>query len=192
VSACTGPLTLGELVDYWADELTPAAEAAAEEHLFGCADCSERLQWIAEVAQATHGLLRQGRVPLALTSALLARLEQDGVRIRHHRVDAGGHTHCTAGPDDDLIGLTLRGEFRAGERVDLVYLEAPEFLRERRTGLPVDSERGEVVLVERGAAVRALPAQRLRLALYGVGPSGQRTIGEYTLLHTPWPGAAAD
>ena len=57
-------------------------------------------------------------------------------------------------------------------------------------GAPVSLEahRGQVVVVERGEAIRALPAQRVRLALYGVGPSGQRTIGEYTLFHAPWPG----
>jgi hypothetical protein len=181
-------LTLGELVDYWLAELPSATEASTEEHLFGCADCSQRLQWIAEVAGASRDLLRRGRVPLALTSDLLARLEQDGVRIRHHHVVAGGYTHCTAGPDDDLVALTLRGEFRAGERVDLVYLEAPDFLRERRTDVPVDRVRGQVTLVERGDAVRALPAQRLRVGLYGVSPAGERTIGEYTLLHAPWPG----
>jgi glycine/D-amino acid oxidase-like deaminating enzyme len=188
VSACTGPLTLGELVDYWLGELSPVAEAAIEEHLFGCADCSQRLQWIAEVAGASRDLLRRGRVPLALTSALLAQLEQDGVRIRHHHVEAGGYTHCTAGPDDDLVALTLRGEFRADERVDIIYHEAPDFLRERRMDVPVDRVRGHVTLVERGDAVRALPAQRLRIGLYGVGPAGERTIGEYTLLHAPWPG----
>ena len=188
MSACARPLTLGQLVDYWLDELAPAAEAATEEHLFGCAACSQRLQWIAEVAGASRDLLRRGRVPLALTSALLARLEQDGARIRHHHVDAGGYTHCTAGPDDDLIALTLRGDFRADERVDLVYQEGPDFLRERRMDVPVDRVHGQVTLVERGDAVRALPAQRLRVELYGVGPTGERAIGEYTLLHAPWPG----
>jgi glycine/D-amino acid oxidase-like deaminating enzyme len=180
------------LVDYWVDELPPDAETAADEHLIQCAECSQRLQWIAEVGAAAQGLFRRARVPLAVTPALLARLEQDGVRIRHHRVEAGGHTHCTAGPDDDLVGLTLRGEFRTGERIDLVYLEAPEFLRERRMDLPVDRERGEVVLVERGDAIRALPAQRVRIGLYGVSPSGERSIGEYTLLHSPWPGSVVD
>jgi hypothetical protein len=188
VTTCSAPLALGVLIDYWLDELAPAAEDTVEEHLFQCGECSRRLQWIAEVGAATRDLLRRGRVPLVLTADLLARLEQDGVRIRHHYVEAGGSTHCTAGPDDDLVGLTLRGEFRAEERVDLVYLEAPDSLRERRTGIPVDSGRGQVVVVERGEAIRALPAQRVRLALYGVGPSGQRTIGEYTLFHTPWPG----
>jgi glycine/D-amino acid oxidase-like deaminating enzyme len=192
VTACATPLLLGMLVDYWVDELPPDAETVADEHLIQCVECSQRLQWIAEVGMAARELFRHARVPLAVTPALLARLEQDGVRIRHHRVEAGGHTHCTAGPDDDLVGLTLRGEFRTGERIDLLYLEAPDFLRERRMDLPVDRERGEVVLVERGDTIRALPAQRVRIGLYGVSPSGERPIGEYTLLHSPWPGSAAD
>jgi hypothetical protein len=191
MSVCSTPLSFGVLVDYWLDELPPATEAATEEHLLQCSDCGQRVEWVAEVAVGTRDLIRHGRVPLALTPALLARLELDGVRIRQHRVEAGGYTHCTAGPEDDLVSVTLRGEFRADERVDVVYLEAPDFLRERRTGVPVDGERREVTLAESGAAVRALPAQRLRLALYGVGPSGERTIGEYTLLHAPWPGVQA-
>jgi hypothetical protein len=189
MSACPTPLPLGVLVDYWFDDLSPTTDDATEEHLIGCDECSQSLRWIADVAAGTPELLRRGRVPLALTPALLARLEQDGVRIRRHHVEAGGYTHCTAGPDDDLVSVTLRGEFRPDERIDVVYLEAPEFLRGRRTDVPVDGERGELTLVERGEDVRALPAQRLKLALYGVGPSGERTIGEYTLLHAPWPGA---
>jgi hypothetical protein len=191
VSPCASPLRLGELVDYWFDELTPAAEATAEEHLMHCDDCGQRLQWITEVGGATRDLIRRGRVPLALTPALLAGLEQDGVRIRRHRVESHGYTHCTAGPDDDLVAVTLQGDFRAGERVDAVYLEGSEVLLGRRTDVPVDTERGEMVLVERGDVVRTLPAQRVRIALYGIGPAGERAIGEYTLLHSPWPGARA-
>lgn len=187
--ACPTPLPLATLTDYWVHDLAPAAEAAAEEHLMACAACAERAEALAGVVAAARDAIRRGEVPLALTPALLARLEHDGVRIRHHHVEAGSQTRCTAGPDDDLIALTLRGEFHAGERVDLVYLDAPESLRERRTDVPVDNERGEVVFAERGDAVRALPALRMRLGLYGIGPAGERTIGEYTLLHTPWPGA---
>jgi hypothetical protein len=35
--------------------------------------------------------------------------------------------------------------------------------------------------------IRALPANRATIRLYGTGAAGERTIGEYTLLHTPWP-----
>ena len=189
MTPCPSPVGLGELLDYWLGRLAPVAETAAEEHLMECGDCSQRLQWIIEVGGATRDLIRRGRVPLALTPALVAGLERDGVRIRHHQVEAGGDTRCTAGPDDDLVAVTLRGDFRAGERVDAVYLEGSDVLLGRRTDVPVDTERGEMVLAERGDIVRTLPAQRVRIALYGIGPAGERSIGEYRLLHSPWPGA---
>ena len=190
--ACSAPLPLATLVDHWAGELAPVDEAAVEEHLMACGACAERAASLGRLAAATRELIARGRVPLVLTSALLARLERDGVRIRRHVVEAGGQTRCTAGPEDDLIAVTLRAPLRAGERVDLVYLEAPAGLdRDARwTDVPIDVARGEVVFVEPGAAIRPLPAGRARLGLLGVGPAGERTIGEFTLLHTPWAGAA--
>lgn len=190
--ACPAPLPLATLVDHWAGELAPADEAAVEEHLMACGACAEQAAWLGRLAAATRELISRGRVPLVLTPALLARLERDGVRIRRHMVEAGGQTRCTAGPDDDLIAVTLRAPLRAGERVDLVYLEAPAGLDlgARWTDVPVDVARGEVVFVEPGDAIRPLPAGRARLGLLGVGPAGERTIGEFTLLHTPWAGAA--
>ena len=191
MKSCPSPPSLSALVDFWLDEMPPAAVAATEEHLLQCDDCTRRLGRLAQIDLGTRDLVRRGGVPLVLTPTLLARFEQDGVRIRQHRVEPGGLTHCTAGPDDDLIGVTLQGEFRADERVDLVYVEGPDVLLGRRPDVPVDLQRGEVVFVERGDAIRALPAGRVRIVLCGVSPSGERTIGEYTLLHTPWPGARA-
>jgi hypothetical protein len=183
---------LATLVDHWASELPAAEEAAVEAHLMACGACAEQAAWLGRLAAATREVVPRGRVPLVLTPALLTRLERDGVRIRRHVVEAGGRTRCTAGPDDDLIAVTLRAPLRAGERVDLVYLEAPTGLDRgvRWTDVPVDVTRGEVVFVEPGDAIRPLPAGRARLALLGVGPGGERTIGEFTLLHTPWAGAA--
>jgi hypothetical protein len=185
---CAAPLPLATLVDDWAGELPPADEAAVEEHLMACAACAGRAERLGRLSAAIPALIARGRVRLVLTAALLARLERDGVRIRHHVVEAGGRTRCTAGPDDDLIAVALRAPLRAGERVDLAYLEAPAGLDVggRWTDVPVDVARGEVMFVEPGAAIRPLPAGRARLALYGVGPAGERTIGEFTLLHAPW------
>jgi hypothetical protein len=187
VSPCSAPLPPDTVLGYWLGELTAPAEDAAETHLIGCTDCSRRVERHARLGETVRNLIRRGGVSLGLTPALLARLEQDGVRIRHHRVEAGGQTRCTAGPDDDLIAVTLRGEFRADERVDLAFLDAPSTLGERRTAVPVDLERGEVVFAESGDVIRALPANRATIRLYGTGAAGERTIGEYTLLHTPWP-----
>jgi hypothetical protein len=34
-----------------------------------------------------------------------------------------------------------------------------------------------------------MPAGVGVIRLYGRGPAGERTIGDYTLIHTPWPGS---
>jgi hypothetical protein len=186
VSPCLTPLPPDTLLSYWLGELTAPAEDASEAHLIGCSDCSRRVEQLARLDAAVRDLVRRGGVSLGLTPALLARLERDGVRIRRHWVEAGEQTRCTAGPDDELIAVTLRGAFRADESVNLVYLDAQGALAERHTALPVDLERGEVTIVEPGDVIRPLPASRVKIRLYGVGAEGERTIGEYTLLHTPW------
>jgi hypothetical protein len=186
VSPCSTPLPPDTLLGYWLGELPAPTEDAAEAHFIGCTACSRRVEQLARLGGTIWELVRRGRVSLGLTPALLARLERDGVRIRHHRVDPGGQTRCTAGPDDDLVAITLRGDFRAGERVDLVFLDAPEILAQRRVAVPVDLERGELIFAEPGDVIRALPALQATIRLYGAGARGERTIGEYRLLHTPW------
>jgi hypothetical protein len=186
VSACATPVPPDTLASYWLGELTAPSEETVDAHLIGCADCSRRVERLARLGDAVRELVQRGHVSLGLTPALLERLAQDGVRIRHYRVDPGGQTRCTAGPDDDLVAVTLKGDFRAGERVDLVFLDGPGLLDERRTAVPVDLERGELVFAEPGAVIRALPAHRATIRLYGASAAGERTIGEYTLLHTPW------
>lgn len=189
MSACAAPLPPSVLLDYWLGTLPAAAEAAAEEHLMACGACSARVEWLARLGGAVAALVRRGGLPVALTPSLLARLERDGVRIRHHRVEPGGLTRCTAGPDDDLIAVAFGGDFRAGERVDLVYLQGPPELPSRIEDLPVDPVRREVLVAEPAAVIRPLPRNVAVLRLEGVGPRGLRTIGEYTLVHTPWPGS---
>jgi hypothetical protein len=192
VTACRASLADGTLLDYRLGELPPVAEAEVEAHLMACAQCTARAEALGRLGDAIAGLVRGGRVTLGLTRALRDRLERDGVRIRDHRVEPGGQTRCTAGPDDDLVSVAFRGEFRAGERVDLVFLGAPRALGERREDVPVDHERGEVVIAEPGVLIRTFPAQVATVRLFGVGAAGERTIGEYTLVHTPWPGAPAE
>jgi hypothetical protein len=72
--------------------------------------------------------------------------------------------------------------------VDLVLGEAPDALPERRTDVPVDHARGEVVLVEPGDVIRRFPTHVATIRLLGVGEGGERSIGEYTVCHTRWPG----
>jgi hypothetical protein len=188
VSACARALAPSTCLEYWLGELAPAAEAEVEEHLLACAECSARTSRLARLGPAVRDLVRRGALPLCLPPPFLERLEDEGVRVRHHRVDPGGSVRCTAGPDDDLVSMRLAGDFRPGERVDLVVEGIPDRLPARRRDVPVDPERGELVFVEPGDVIRALPAHVAVVRVYGVGAAGERPIGEYTLHHSPWPG----
>ncbi len=187
MTRCPAPLPLSRAIDYWLGELPAAAEAELDLHLLACGECTRHLAWVAAVAQALPEVVRSGRVPLALTAALVARLERDGVRIRHHRVAAGGAVRCTAAPGDDLVALWLAGPFPAGERVDLEYLGLPGAPATRREDVPVDPGRSELVVVEPGDVIRGFPAHVTVVRAYEVAGAGERLIGTYTLHHTPWP-----
>jgi hypothetical protein len=180
---CASPIALASVVDYWVGEHQRADEL--EEHLMSCATCSATTARFAAIAHGVRTLVRRGGVALVLTPALLARLEQDGVRIRHHHVDPGGRTACTAGPEDELVAMWLTGDFRPGERVDVVIADAP-VVSKRLEDVPVDCDRGRLVFVEPGATIRLLPAHRATIRLLGVTGGAERTIGEYTLDHEPW------
>jgi hypothetical protein len=188
MSPCPAPVPLDTLTAYWLGDLPAPLDAETEAHLMGCTGCARRAESLAALGDAVRDLVGGGRIPLVLTRALLRQLERQGVRIRHHHVEPGGHTACTAGPDDDLIGMAFRGAFRPDERVDLIVTGMPGIAEKRHQDVPVDHDRGEVLFVEPADLIRSFPAHVAVARLDGVGPAGRRTIGEYVLRHTPWPG----
>lgn len=183
MSECATSVPLASIVDYWLGE-HPAPEAL-EEHLLACPPCSARLARLAAIAGGVRRLVGRGRVPLVLTPALLARLEAEGVRIRHHRVEPGGRTACTAAPQDDLVSVCLSGAFPVGSRVDVVITEPTEMAR-RLEDVPVDREGGRIILALPGATIRPLPVHVACIRALEVGDEGERSIAEYTLDHRPW------
>jgi hypothetical protein len=189
MSPCGRPLSLEDCLDYWRGELPGPAEAEVDEHLLACDACGARMARLIQIGDAVRGLVHRGALSLGLTSAFLERLERDGLRVRHYQVQPGGSVRCTAGPDDDLVAMRLTGAFRPGERVDLVFPRESGILAGRREDMPVDHLRGEVLFVEPADVIRRLPAHVSVIHLYGVGEGRPRVIGEYTLHHSPWPGA---
>jgi hypothetical protein len=160
--ACEQPIPFGDLVDYWLDERPPGHPSAVEEHLFGCAACSERLESVAALGEAVRRLGREGRLQGGLTPLLLDQLERDGCVIRRYRAASGEAIHCTAGADDDLVVLELSADLADVARVDLLQLASD------------------------GDRIRALPTGVLFVRLVAVEPEGERRIGEYTLHHTAY------
>ena len=183
--ACEQPIPFGALVDYWLDERPPGHPSTVEEHLFGCAECSARLESVATLGEAVRRLGREGRLHGGLTPLLLDQLERDGCVIRRYRAASGEAIHCTAGADDDLVVLELSADLADVARVDLLHLASDGTLLGRTPDLPVIGGR-EVVWASPGDRIRALPTAVMLVRLIAVDPGGERQVGEYTLHHTAY------
>jgi hypothetical protein len=184
-AGCGQRIPLEALVDYWLDDRPPEEPSGIEEHLFGCEQCSGTLESLAALGDAVRRLGHEGRLRGGLGPSLLDRLERDGRVIRRYRAAAGGHIHCTAGADDDLVVLELAADLVGVERVDLLHLAADGTLLQRVPQLPVIGGR-EVVWASPGDVIRSLPTAVMLVQLMAVEPQGERLLGEYTLHHTAY------
>lgn len=117
MSACSAPLPWDTLVDYWASAL-PATEAeAVEEHLFGCAGCTEQASRVAAITEA----LRTA-IPPAVTRRRVERLRAEGVAVREHAFAPGERRDVLFERDTALLvhrlgGLELESATRVGLRI---------------------------------------------------------------------------
>lgn len=184
-SSCTRPLDFFALVDYWLAELAPAEEEHVEEHLLGCAKCSERLWGLADLAEGIGTLVRKGVVRGVVTSGFLERVAKEGLRVRQYRVLPGSSVQCTVTAEDDLLVARLVAELFGVSRVDLAVCDSAGREQERLRDVPVNPSTREVVFLQRVKSVRALPAYVKRLKLLSVEPQRERLLGEYTFIHTP-------
>lgn len=182
---CQRPIPFEALVDYWLDDRPPGEQADVEEHLFECEACSADLETIVALGEGVRLLAKEGRLRGALGPSLLERLEQDGRVIRRYRAAAGGHIHCTAGADDDLVVLELAADLANVEQVDLLHLAEDGTLLQRVPKLPVIGGR-EIVFASPGDLIRSLPTSIMFVRLMAVEPDGERVVGEYTLHHTAY------
>jgi hypothetical protein len=182
---CERPIPFSALVEYWLDDRPPGEPSDIEEHLFGCAECSAGLESLAALGEGVRRLAQEGRLHGGLAPALVDRLERDGRVIRRYRAAAGGHIHCTAGPDDDLVVLELAADLAGVERVDLLHLAADGTLLQRVPQLPVIGGH-EVVWASPGDRIRSLPTSVMSVRLMAVEREGERLVGEYTLHHTAY------
>jgi hypothetical protein len=189
VSACATPLEDGQLLEWWTGELAATEARRAERHLLSCGSCAARAQLLAAVSEGVRALVREGRLPVALSPSVVERLRSEGRRIREYRVAPGGGVQCTVGPDDDVVLARLAADFAGVTRVDLVR-RVEDGVEQRMADLPFDPASGELIFSPPTDMLRAMPATVERMRLIAVGPQGERLLGEYTFDHTPWPGRA--
>lgn len=176
------------LLEYVLGELPEEAAERLEEHLFGCAECADRLEVLESLRAAVSQAARTAEVALNADEDLLDRLERDGLTRREYRIPAGGTVLCQAGPED-LVVVRLAGEYH-GVRDLRLDAEVVDLERDSAIELPVrevvaDRGRDEVILVFPGQAIRGHPRSRWTMRLRGEGPGGPAEVGTYVMDHTP-------
>jgi hypothetical protein len=193
VSGCVDSIPLSRLVAYLTRELDAGDETAFEDHFFACPDCTARLTMLADLGDGIAALAGSGSIFASVTRSVLDRATAGGLRIRSYRLEPDERVACTIAPDDDANVIRLVADFAGVDRVDLDVFSV-EGGRETRTQhleeLAVDRASNELVLVYPGDAIRALPHSTHRLELFGRREGDRRSLGSYTLNHSPWPGGS--
>lgn len=185
---CTA-LDLPRLTAYWLGELEEFAQSQVEEHLFGCAHCTRRLQFLAEVAGGVRALVHRGALGLSVTHAFLERLRAEGLRVREYRVGPGGSVNCTITPHDDFVIGRMQAPLQGVARLDAELLSEGQ-PTERHNDILFDAEMDEVLIMPTAGRVRAIQNPTVeRVRLLAVDQQGERLIGEYQFKHTPYTGS---
>jgi hypothetical protein len=181
-SACTAPLELSTLMEYWLDELDEAASERVDEHILGCEACAARLSEIVELGGEIRLALEAGEIRAFVTSHFVQRLAGRGMRIREYHVPRNGSVNCSVAPEDQIVVAHLEAPLEAVRRLDVISQfedDPPHVIHD----IPFDAERGEVVVVPGIAQLRLHAPHRHRLRLVAVDGSVERVIGDYTFHH---------
>jgi anti-sigma factor RsiW len=173
------------LVDYWFGDLEPAREQAFEEHLFGCARCTTRLEELIQLGAGIRAAFRDGAVRAVIPHVLLEAMRQERLRLREYRLAPGSSVNCTIASDDDFVVSRLEAPLGGVQRVDLVTMDEHGAPAVRFEDIPFDAATGEVLVCPAPAALKMRPAFIHRMRLIAVEAARERTLGEYTFVHTP-------
>jgi len=167
------------LVDYWFGELPPGEEEAFEDHLFGCAECTAKLEELAALGAAVRAAWKAGAVRAVISHALYEAMKKEGLRLREYNMVPGGSVDCTIAAADDFVVSHLAAPLSGVQRVDLVTDV------ERFEDVPFDAAAGEVLMIPAPAVLKRSGAFTLHVQLVAVEQAGERVLGDYTFEHTP-------
>lgn len=167
------------LADYWSGDLAEADEHTLEEHLFDCDACTASSAAVADLVDALRA-----RLPASLTDRAIARLDRQGVRMRHTPIRAGERVTVTFDRDLDLLVHHLRHDALAGvERIDCEVANAADGAQLMVVpDVVFEPLSGEVNMVCLRHYVEIFPPDAA-LRLVAVEPDGRRLLGEYVVEH---------
>ena len=180
---CIAPLGDETLLAHWLDELGAEASAHVDEHVLGCAECSERLAQIVALADGTREAFERGQVRVFVTDAFARHTAARKTRVREYRVAHNGSVNCSVAPDDELVVSRLEAPLGGVRRLDVIA-----YLDDQQTDVfhdvPFDAAAGEVELTPKVELLKLAPTHRRRFRLVAVDESGERVIGDYTFHHS--------
>jgi hypothetical protein len=191
--SCASPLPLDRLIAYQLGELPEDEAATVEQHYFACGRCAERLAAVVRLQQGIVALVREGRITSSVTAALVDRVTVEGLQVRSYHLAPGQQVACTAAPLDDFVVVRLalpREPSQSIDRIDLAtevtLLPSGETRQQMAEDVAIDRSSGEIVLAFSGDLVRSFPRTRWTMTARLHGAASQRSLGPYTLDHTPW------
>ena len=180
---CVDPIGDEALVEYWLGELDETSEVRLDEHVLGCAACSQRLAGVVALADGIRSVVGVGAVRMFVTDAFVKSAIEHGRRVREYRVPRNGSVNCSVAPEDELLVSRLEAPLAGVNRIDVI-----SYLDDVQTGvfrdIPFDARSGEVVVVPKLSQLRAMPSHRQRFRLLAVDDNGERVVGDYTFNHT--------
>jgi hypothetical protein len=140
---CSSPLAFETLVAYWAGDLEPNESDAVEEHVMGCAACTESSARVAAVTEAIRA-----QIPPILSRDAVATLRGRGVRVVDNPVAPGERRTVAFPPNVDVLlhrlgGIDLSWATRVGMTVSVE--ETGDVIFES-DDVPFDREAGEVLI----------------------------------------------
>jgi anti-sigma factor RsiW len=175
-------LTLAELTDYAAGEVTENETAAIEEHLFSCGECGARAAELDALVRAIPPAMRSAEVGGFATDTLLNRLARQGVRMRTYALSPGSVVPCAVWDGDELMALRLRCDPGEAREITLTQHVAGSEVG-RATGQVAAGSPGEIIYTLPASWVRELPVAEVEVRLTAREGGEERPIGSYTLVH---------
>lgn len=176
------------LTDYWLATLDTDAESELEEHLFGCAVCTEALQWVARFTKGVREVVRRGNLAIVLAPEFLARLSAEGLRVRSYAPLAGGSVQCTVTSQDDLLVGRLQTDLSAVTRLDVLLCGPAGEVHARFEDVPFrPAANSEILFNQPMDAARQMGAQVLVVQLVAVEDGQESALASYTFNHSPSP-----
>ena len=180
---CRNPIDYETLVAYWLGEVTGTPEEMLEEHLFGCAHCTGRLEGLAAFAAGVRAAAVDGSVTMVVSQSFVDSMKRAGLALREYRLAPGGSVNCTIAADDDAVVSRLSAPLAGVKRLDLVRQRGE--IEQRVADIPFDAELDEVLVIPSATWLKTMPAFTMRMRLIAVDDSDEKQIGDYTFNHSP-------